>query len=175
MNARPLSRRIRPGRCGARRAPALAALAAAALLVVGCGSSPPGAAGSAHYQKALAFSTCMRAHGALGFPDPTSAGTITVTQALLNSPQIQSASSSCQNLLPGGVVQIPAALQRRLETQALQYSACMRSHGVPNFPDPTVDNGAIGFSMPSGVGPHAPPFQAAQRDCQKLKLRPGSR
>jgi len=195
MTAHSLSRRNRPGRSGLRRAVALAALAATATLVAACGgNSPPSATGSAQYQKALAFSKCMRSHGALGFPDPTSQGTITVTQAMLNSSQIRSAGSSCKNLLPRGAVQFPAALQRRLEHQALQYSACMRSHGVPNFPDPIVRNGSVGFrvaaqagsapqpsagaaaSKSSGSGPKSsggppamsPQFQAAQRACQNL-------
>ena len=194
MTAHTLSRRNRPGRSGLRRALALAALAATATLVAACGAnSPPGATGSAQYQKALAFSKCMRSHGALGFPDPTSQGTITVTQAMLSSAQIRSAGSSCKNLLPRNAVQLPPALQRKLEKQALQYSACMRSHGVPSFPDPTIHNGTVGFHIavqapgpqpspgasgsnssgggrkPSGGPPAMPPqFQAAQRACQGL-------
>jgi hypothetical protein len=167
---------------------ALPALAATAMLLAACGgNSPPGATGSRQYQKALAFSKCMRSHGALGFPDPTSQGTITVTQALLNNPQIRSAAPSCRNLLPRGAVQLPPALQRKLETQALRYSACMRTHGVPNFPDPTIHNGAVGFRIAArsgapgpqsspGSGPKSPggppamppQFQAAQRACQSL-------
>ena len=179
MNAHTLSRRNRPGRSGPRRAPAVAALAATAMLVAACGgNSPPSATGSAQYQKALAFSKCMRSHGALGFPDPTSQGTITVTQALMNDPQIQSAAPSCKNLLPRGAVQLPAALQRKLSTQALQYAACMRSHGVPNFPDPIIHGGTISFRVaaqsPAGGAPAVPPqLQTAQRACQKLL--PGSR
>jgi len=94
-------------------------------------------------------------------------------------------------------VQLPPALQRKLEHQALQYSACMRSHGVPNFPDPIIRNGTVGFhiavrapapqsspgasgSKSSGSGPKSsggppavpPQFQAAQRACQNLM--PGS-
>jgi hypothetical protein len=35
---------------------------------------------------------------------------------------------------------------RRAKLQALlDYAACMRSHGVPNFPDPTVDDEGMGF------------------------------
>jgi len=198
MTAHTLSRRHRPGRSGLRRALALAALAATAALVAACGgNNPSGATGSAQYQKALAFSKCMRSHGALGFPDPTSQGTITVTQAMLSSTQIRSAGSSCKNLLPRGAVQLPAALQRKLENQALRYTACMRSHGVPNFPDPIIHDGTIGFRIaaraaapepqssagtpgsnssgsgpnpkPSGGAPVMPPqFQAAQRACQNL-------
>jgi hypothetical protein len=189
MNARTLSRRNRPG----RRALALAALAATAMLVAACGGgSPAGATVSTQYNKALAFSKCMRSHGALGFPDPTSQGTITVTQALMNDPQIQSAAPSCKNLLPRGAVQLPAALQRKLDTQALQYAACMRSHGVPNFPDPIIHGGTISFRVAAAAGavskasagsgpkssaggaPAMPPqFQTAQRACQKLL--PGSK
>jgi hypothetical protein len=195
MNAHPPSRRIRLGWSGPRRALAPATLAAIAMLVAACGgNNPSSAAGSTRYQKALAFTKCMRSHGALGFPDPTSQGTITVTQALLSNPQIRAAAPSCKRLLPRGAVQLPAGLQRKLETQALQYSACMRSHGVPNFPDPTIHNGEVGFHVAvraPGPGPKAsgapgqnaggnpgpnpggapampPQFQAAQRACQNL-------
>ena len=193
MNAQTRSRRNRPGRGGPRRTIALAVLATTGMLVAACGAnSPSGAAGSTQYQKALAFSRCMRSHGALGFPDPTSQGTITVTQAMLNNPQIKSAAPSCKNLLPRGAVQLPAGLQRKLETQALQYAACMRSHGVPSFPDPIIQNGTVGFRIAaqapasrssgapaaksSGSGPKSsgsppampPQFQAAQRACQNL-------
>ena len=49
------------------------------------------------------------------------------------------------------------------------FSSCMRSHGVPNFPDPKVSGGAIGLTMSrsSGINPRSPQFQAAQRTCQK--------
>lgn len=166
-----LSRRIRPGRRGLRRA---LALAATAMLVAACGgNSPPRAAGSTQYQKALAFTNCMRSHGALGFPDPSSQGTFTVTQALLKDPQIRSAAPSCRKLAPPpGALQVPAALQRKLESQALQYAACMRSHGAPNFPDPTIQNGLPEFRVAARSGAPAPQFQAPQRACQRLL--PGS-
>ena len=180
---------------------AVVVLAAVALLTAACGGSDSTAgsseAGQGFLAQALAFAHCMRSHGALGFPDPTSQGTITVTQALLNNPQIKSAAPSCQHLMPRGAVQLPAGLQRKLETQALQYAACMRSHGVPNFPDPIIRNGTVGFhiaarapapqsssgasgSKSSGSGPKSsggppampPQFQAAQRACQNLM--PGS-
>jgi hypothetical protein len=162
-------RGFRPGRRGVRRALALAALAATTMLVAACGGNgPPGVTGSTQYQKALAFTNCMRSHGALGFPDPSSQGTFTVTQALLKDPQIRSAAPSCQNLAPPpSALQVPAALQRKLESQALQYAACMRSHGVPNFPDPMIQNGLPEFRVA------APQFQAPRRACQRLL--PGSR
>src|SRR5262245_44565648 len=45
-----------------------------------------------------------------------------------------------------------------------RFSACMRSHGVPNFPDPTSGGGLV---INSGINPNSPQFQAAQRACAK--------
>ncbi len=58
-----------------------------------------------------------------------------------------------------------------LTNQALAYAKCMRSHGIPNFPDPTVQDNAhskgVGFSMPSGVDPHSAQYLSAAKLCQK--------
>lgn len=52
--------------------------------------------------------------------------------------------------------------------QGLQYSQCMRAHGVPNFPDPSGSGGGIQIKIGSGVNPSSPAFEAAQNACQKL-------
>lgn len=44
------------------------------------------------------------------------------------------------------------------------YSTCMRSHGVAKFPDPD-SNGTI--TIPAGIDPQSPTYQAAQQTCQK--------
>jgi hypothetical protein len=53
----------------------------------------------------------------------------------------------------------------------LAYAACMRSHGVPNFPDPSPgSSGAFQFQLGgSGIDPSSPAFQTAQRSCQSLQ------
>ncbi|MGA2012855.1 MAG: hypothetical protein ABSH51_20285 [Solirubrobacteraceae bacterium] len=53
---------------------------------------------------------------------------------------------------------------------ALRFAACMRSHGVANFPDPDLSGGGIGFSIKSssGINPASPSFEAAQKTCGKL-------
>lgn len=55
---------------------------------------------------------------------------------------------------------------------ALKYSQCMRSHGVPNFPDPSIsgDKATIQIkgSPGSGLDPNSPQFQAAQSACRGL-------
>jgi hypothetical protein len=47
----------------------------------------------------------------------------------------------------------------------LAFSACMRSHGVSNFPDPSPGGG---IQLSSGMNPSAPSFKAAQASCRKL-------
>jgi hypothetical protein len=56
-------------------------------------------------------------------------------------------------------------------SQAIAYSRCMRSHGVPSFPDPTISRsgGAVGVgqSIPGSVSA-SPAFKTAQQACGKL-------
>jgi hypothetical protein len=57
-------------------------------------------------------------------------------------------------------------------TAQLKFSACMRTHGVPSYPDPTStgeigSNGAI-----LGVNEDSPAFQAAEKECNHLRPRP---
>jgi hypothetical protein len=49
----------------------------------------------------------------------------------------------------------------------LKFADCMRSHGVPNFPDPGP-GGGIQISSNSGINPQSPAFQSAQSTCSKL-------
>jgi hypothetical protein len=56
-------------------------------------------------------------------------------------------------------------------SQMLQFSKCMRSHGVSNFPDPTPGSGGgvqLSIKPSSGVNPQSPAFKSAQQSCQKL-------
>jgi hypothetical protein len=49
---------------------------------------------------------------------------------------------------------------------ALNFSRCMRAHGVPNFPDPTFSaRGQIGIGIPPGVNPNSPALARAQKAC----------
>jgi hypothetical protein len=53
------------------------------------------------------------------------------------------------------------------EAAALAFSKCMRSSGVPNFPDPQP-GGGFRFHRGAGVDPSSPAFKAAQKACAKL-------
>jgi hypothetical protein len=128
----------------------------------------------------VAFAKCMRAHGVANFPDPTQrapiaphgaqpapAGGFTANP---DSPGYLRASQDCKSL----AVATPVSQTQSAEMMAaqLRFSTCMRSHGVPNYPDPTSTgeigrNGAI-----PGVDESAPAFEAAERKCQRLLPRP---
>jgi hypothetical protein len=50
---------------------------------------------------------------------------------------------------------------------SLAYSRCMRSHGVPNFPDPKQVGGGIQVSGSApGIDPQSPLFASAQHSCR---------
>jgi hypothetical protein len=151
-------------------------VAGAALLVAACGgSSSPASAEQTAYQKALAYAQCMRGHGEPQFPDPNSQGNILLPASVGGSPNsaaFVAANKACQHLLPK-IHPMTAAQQRQVTAQALKFVACMRSHGLPNMPDPTVNADGIGFRIGGGPGstgpkPSVPVVQAAQRACQKL-------
>jgi hypothetical protein len=49
----------------------------------------------------------------------------------------------------------------------VNFSKCMRTHGVTNFPDPSA-GGGIQLSSSSGINSFSPAFKAAQSHCRKL-------
>ena len=146
-----------------------AALAGIAVLAAACGGGPaavagPGA-GQTPYQQALAYARCMRAHGDPQFPDPNSQGLFPHPAG----PQYQSASKACGHLLPSQP--LTAAQKQEHVRQALKFSACMRSHGFPGFPDPMIVQGgtAVGLNPPRGIDQNSPQFQAAVLACRKFE------
>jgi hypothetical protein len=63
-----------------------------------------------------------------------------------------------------------------LTAQALKFTARMRAHGYPDFPDPVIGNGRVEYQVgpPMGIDPYSPQFQSAQQLCQKLDPLPGA-
>jgi hypothetical protein len=52
--------------------------------------------------------------------------------------------------------------------EAVAYSQCVRSHGVPNFPDPVqTPSGGYGYRT-KGIDPSSPAFQGALQACKAL-------
>jgi hypothetical protein len=168
---------------------------AAAMLIAGCGSSksnssPSGSGASASAQSSgIAFAECMRSHGVPNFPDPTacsgggvqiqasqragSGQTMTVNGVPVSAPAFQSASQACNSKLPHGGKGPPGGITA-IRAKALKMAQCMRSHGVPNFPDPQVTSGpggGVGVKLGgsgSGIDPNAPAFKSAQQTCGSI-------
>lgn len=171
------------------RIAALAGLASASLIAAGCGGSPSGSAvaniggttttstssdsqssssGGQEFDQARAFSACMRKNGVPSFPDPTKGGGLTINKAQMpDSPQFRSAQTKCEKLRPHGEPPSPAQ-QAQMQEQALRYSACMRSHGVPKFPDPQFVGTGIKLALGRGIDPASPTFQSAQHACESM-------
>ncbi len=164
-------------------------LLTAAVGLGACGSSSPNTGGATSSQgssaadasKALAFARCMRSHGVANFPDPTGGrlslqvqktpNSTSVNGVEVNGPVFQSAMQACRSYLPNGGH--PSAAQTaKAKSQALAMSRCMRSHGVPNFPDPQFQSGpggGVGIRLGgAGINPNSPAFQAAQKACASI-------
>lgn len=181
---------------------AVAPLLAFALLAAGCGggSKDPAAAGAGRstttapsaaaasglpsppsqaqqQQELLQLAECMRSNGEPNFPDPSpSAGILGMVENSgvdPQSPAFQAAWKACKKYGPGG--NLTPAQSAAENAEGVQESQCMRSHGVPNFPDPTT--GPVGEQVinlrGTGIDPTSPTVQAASQACQKLF--PGSK
>ena len=152
-----------------RGAPLLLVLAGLALLMTAC--SLPGAAGQASSSSSpdpknagLEYARCMRSHGVPNFPDPDSNGGIDLGQSSgvdPNSSQFSAAQQACQGLLRSGQ-STPSAQNRE---KLLKYASCMRSHGVPDFPDPD-GSGTLSIDA-NKVDPNSPQFKAADQACRQ--------
>ena len=166
-------RRPRPARLGW-----LGAMAAVLGVVVlaACGGGTTSASGDSstamEYQKALAYSECMRSHGVPSYPDPNSKGQFIVENgqndptANVSTTVANAAMKACKSLEPASLAQgPPTSGNAGKNSQGLKFSACMRGHGEPDFPDPAA-NGS--FTLPAGMNAESPRFQSAEKACQSL-------
>jgi hypothetical protein len=53
-------------------------------------------------------------------------------------------------------------------TDYLEAAACMRSHGVPDFPDPTFQNNTVTFDVPPNIDRNSSQAKTAEASCVKL-------
>ena len=85
------------------------------------------------------------------------------------NPHFKSAQQACKKLLPGGGPGGEGNHQITPSEQAqyLKAAACIRSHGVPNFPDPTFSGGGVHIEH-QGLNESSPAFKAAVQACESL-------
>jgi hypothetical protein len=182
---RPRRARPRP----ARTAAAILAATALALLAAACGGSPSSAGsggssnagGSANSQIGIDYARCMRSHGVPKYPDPGSSNEsasglpkVSLQQLEVSSSQYQAAQSDCAHLLPNGGQLTQTQSQKDLNAM-LRYARCMRSHGMPNWPDPTYDSTAgWGFNLVHvhGFDPNSTQTENKMNECNRM-LPPG--
>jgi len=162
---------------GARSILATATAAVCVVAIGSCGSSGPNRSVSSHASTQLAFSECMRSHGVTGFPDPSAQGGLNIAGTGINpsSPSCEAAQATCKKLLPGGGPPAHASEQQKQHLVAI--SACMRSHGVTGFPDPTTTPpnpqdysiaegvGGLYLLVPSTINVNSPAFEQAAKAC----------
>ena len=162
----------------------IAPLAAASLLVSGCGggSNSPGSSNASAsggspaqiQQDEMNFAGCIRSHGLAGYPDPVVSSSanhlqVTISPGSLdpNSPGFRSADRACHHYLPNAGVQgSPGGSGTQQQAQDVVFADCMRSHGVPSFPDPDHDGV---FTLPARINEQAPAFRSATQACQKVQ------
>jgi hypothetical protein len=177
----------------ARTAAATIGIAALALLAGACSGSPsPAGSDAAHNTatsensaSAVAYSQCMRSHGVPDFPDPPSSGVVPKGSAQefgVSSSEYQAATRACQHLYPttDGSIQLcettgdcPQAVVQQGLSVMRRYAQCLRAHGVPNWPDPTIDSEGRPFFDVSGAGityqyTHSASFESKDRQCERL-------
>jgi hypothetical protein len=152
--------------------------------IAACGSSskPSAPAGSTGTGQAIAYADCMRSHGVTGFPDPAPGGGFALPSTIdPQSPSYQASQQACAKLEPGptGGPPKPSARARALD---VEFSKCMRKHGLTDFPDPIVGapppgeaHGIIrgGMYWPLPVPTEqSPAFQKAATACGMPRSRP---
>ena len=120
---------------------------------------------------ALAYASCMRSHGVPNFPNPTSSAgdskraVVSALQAVTNS-QAQAAQTACAHVNGGS----PGTLQGQAHIAAmLAFVRCVRSHGFPNFPNPT-NQGQLSAQMvtAAGIDLHQPAVLKAGLTCTSV-------
>ena len=141
-----------------------------AIAAAACGSTKPATttaslnpSAAAVQQAALGFSKCMRAHGVSNFPDPASNGQAATSDHVnKRSPAFQTAARACHPQATAMADLKPKTSRAR----ELREAECMRTHGVPNFPDPLPGGG---YDYTGSLNPNSPAFQRASNECQKPK------
>jgi hypothetical protein len=179
-------RRARPR--PARTTAAIIATAVLALLAAACGGSPgshvaqlgstttkrsTSSSAAAQQNGMLAFSRCIRSHGVPNFPDPNSSGVLPksqVAQLTASNPQFPAAHRACEHLLPNGGQPTQAQVQQAWNDMR-NFARCIRSHGVPNWPDPaptSQQDQRPFFHLPDSIDPNAPQITTTIRACQHV-------
>jgi hypothetical protein len=138
-------------------------------------SAAQGGSVASRESSALAYTHCMRTHGEPNMPEPSfRGGHISISISAGSgvdpaSPQFKAANNACRRLVPktGGRA-VGNTITPAEQADYLRAAACMRSHGVPNFPDPTFEDDRVEFNSPTLIDTNSSEYKSAVASCQKL-------
>jgi hypothetical protein len=140
-------------------------------------SAAPSVSKASAIHSALAFIGCMRTHGEPNMPEPdvTKSGShvavnINASSGIdPNSPQFAAATNACKHLLPNdGVPSKGQTITPADQADYLKAVVCMRSHGFPDFPDPTFQDNTVTFVARTPIDANSSQYKSALTTCQKL-------
>ncbi|HEX3541592.1 MAG TPA: hypothetical protein VHT75_14250 [Acidimicrobiales bacterium] len=113
------------------------------------------AGGASPLAEGLAYSQCLRTHGVPNWPDPvpTPSGSYGYRTVGVNpkTAAFQQAQQACKALSPEWWSSSGQQLSPAQQQAWLNWAKCIRSHGVPDLPDPTFPGG--GAVQIAGGGP----------------------
>jgi hypothetical protein len=103
-------------------------------------------------EKGVKFAECMRSNGVPDFPDPSANGEfmygVSVTPAVFSK-----AVGACKALQPPG--SLSGQRSPKQQSLALKFAQCVRTNGVPDFPDPVNGQPLIDTTkIPSSDSPN---------------------
>ncbi len=109
----------------------------------------------------------MRTHGMPDFPDPIQTPDggygFHLKGVDPQSAALHSASETCNALVPGGWAGTGGHLTPAQQQQWLDWAKCVRTHGAPDFADPTFSGGEVHVS---GGPDSSPEMQSAMAACK---------
>jgi hypothetical protein len=160
--------------CGGSKTPSVANLAS----TPETGTSTNG--GNDRQPSRAAFAACMTSHGFAAFVgSAATAGSkvvsilgVVIPDADPSSPQFQAAMQSCRKYLPGGgPPSLTPAQQAEWNSAMARFAACIRKHGIPDFPTPELGKPPA----VNGIDLSSPQSQSAFEACQSLEPKVGPR
>jgi hypothetical protein len=147
--------------------------------VANVGSSRPSGQSSSSSSRSdslLAFSQCMRSHGARQWPDPEPGQTDLLLPPAghgafgVSSAELWPAVSACRHLLPPGQGSwYPRSDILRVLRGLRKFAECMRNHRISDWPDPSFDSqGGLGFAGPGADNPPGSRTDHVRIQCSHL-------
>jgi hypothetical protein len=136
----------------------------------------------------------MRSHGVPRYPDPPPqappgfpAAVGSAHEVGVSPSRLQAAQRACYHTLPIDDTKLnrlslaqcevvgdcPSTLVQQAMTQLEKFARCMRSHGVPNWPDPTIGSGGTPVFDISpgkdGFDPFSSQLQDKLNECEHVE------